>query len=87
MILLLAGHETTATALTSAIYCGHRSVSILQHLRAELDSLLEAFQLEALQRLPYLSAVCNEALRIQPVAMLTFPRQVNECLEICGYQL
>ncbi len=87
MTLLLAGHETTATALTSAIYWVHRSDAVLQKLRAELDGLPDGFQLEALLHLPYLSAVCDEALRIHPVAMLTFPRQVNECVEVCGYQL
>lgn len=87
MTLLLAGHETTATALTSAIYWLHRSNAVLQNLRAELDSLPDGFQLEAMLRLPYLSAVCNEALRIHPVAMLTFPRQVSESVQISGYQL
>jgi cytochrome P450 len=87
MTLLVAGHETTATALTSAMYWVHRSDAVLQNLRSELDGLVDGFKLEALLRLPYLSAVCNEALRIHPVAMLTFPRQVKECVEICGYQL
>ena len=36
-------------------------------------------------RLPYLSAVCNETLRIYPSLMHTFPRVVNSPLEIRGY--
>jgi cytochrome P450 len=38
-------------------------------------------------RLPYLTAVCNESLRIYPVAILTVPRAVNESVELMGYQL
>jgi cytochrome P450 family 110 len=38
-------------------------------------------------RLPYLTAVCNETLRIHPVAMLTFPRVVQEPVEILGHSL
>jgi len=37
-------------------------------------------------RLPYL-ALCNETLRIHPVAMLTFPRVVKEPVELLGQQL
>ncbi|GAX35835.1 cytochrome P450 [Nodularia sp. NIES-3585] len=38
-------------------------------------------------RLPYLTAVCNETLRIYPVVMLTFPRIVQEPVELLGYSL
>ncbi|HEY9836584.1 MAG TPA: cytochrome P450, partial [Vampirovibrionales bacterium] len=38
-------------------------------------------------RLPYLTAVCQETLRIYPVAMLTFTRQVQAPVEIMGHSL
>jgi cytochrome P450 len=38
-----------------------------------------------MNRLPYLNAVCNETMRIYPVAMLTFPRRVEEEVEMLGY--
>jgi cytochrome P450 len=39
-------------------------------------------------KLPYLTAVCNETLRICPVAMLTFPRIVQEeNVELLGHPL
>lgn len=41
----------------------------------------------AMTRLPYLNAVCNETLRIYPVAMLTFPRQAETALELQGYHI
>jgi cytochrome P450 len=38
-------------------------------------------------RLPYLTAVCNETLRIHSIAMLSFPRVVQEPIELFGHQL
>ncbi|MDA0266402.1 MAG: cytochrome P450 [Cyanobacteria bacterium] len=86
MTLLVAGHETTATALTWAMYWIHALPKVKQKLLAELDGL-DSGDLSQLLQLPYLNAVCNETLRINPVAMLTFPRQLQVPLELCGYQL
>ena len=36
---------------------------------------------------PYLTAVCNETLRIHPVAMLTFPRITTKSVELLGHKL
>jgi cytochrome P450 len=38
-------------------------------------------------KLPYLTAVCNETLRLYPVTSLTFPREVKEEVELMGYNL
>jgi cytochrome P450 len=87
MTLLVAGHETTATALTWALYWIHR----LPEVRS---TLLEEFSVEAgasdpatVARLPYLNAVCSETLRIYPVGMLTFPRVANRSVEMGSYQI
>ncbi len=87
MTLLFAGHETTATAMAWALYWLHFKPEIKEKLLAELDSVGENPDWMSLVRLPYLSAVCNETLRIHPVAMLTFPRQVEEEVEILGYTI
>ena len=87
MTLLVAGHETTATALTWAMYWIHSFSEVKQTLLAELDSNADDNNPLQLIKLPYLSAVCNETLRIHPVAMLTFPRRVEEPVELCGHQL
>lgn len=87
MTLLLAGHETTATALTWAMYWLHSLPEVKEKLLAELDTVDDRNDPKQLLQLPYLSAVCNETLRIHPVAMLTFPRRVEEPMELCGYQL
>ena len=87
MTLMLAGHETTATAIAWALYWVHRDPEIKAKLRAEIASLGTDPDPMELVRLPYLSAVCKETLRIYPVAMLTFPRTVLEPTELMGYQL
>jgi len=79
--LLVAGHETTATALTSALYWLHRTPHALERLRSELqDAGVGADPI----KLPYLTAVGQEALRLHPVAMLSFARQVEAPVEIAG---
>ncbi|AFZ18751.1 cytochrome P450 [Allocoleopsis franciscana] len=87
MTLLVAGHETTATALAWALYWIHKLPSVRERLLEELDSLGDDPDPNTIFRLPYLSAVCAETLRIYPVAMLTFPRVVKVPLSLMGYDL
>ncbi|TAF09222.1 MAG: cytochrome P450 [Nostocales cyanobacterium] len=85
--LLVAGHETTATALAWALYWIHKLPSVRQKLLAEIDDLAENPDSNTVFKLPYLNAVFSETLRIYPVAMLTFPRQVKMPISIGGYDL
>lgn len=87
MTLMLAGHETTATAIAWGLYWIHRYPEIKEKLSAEIASLGSNPEPMAVAKLPYLDAVCKETLRIYPVAMLTFPRTVLEATELLGYQL
>lgn len=87
MTLLLAGHETTATALAWGLYWLHRLPDIRAKLLHELQTVGETPDPLDLVRLPYLTAVCNEVLRIHPIAMLTFPRVVQKPTELLGYSL
>ena len=87
MTLLIAGHETTATALAWAFYWVHRLPEVFSKLMAELAVHRDTPDLMAIARLPYLTAVCNETLRIHPVALVTFPRRVEKPLQIQGYDL
>jgi unspecific monooxygenase len=85
--LLLAGHDTTASAMAWALYWIHQQPQVREKLLQELDSLGDFLDPMSIVQMPYLSAVCNETLRIQPVAMLTFPRVVQEPVELLGHQL
>ncbi|MGK7947491.1 MAG: cytochrome P450 [Xenococcaceae cyanobacterium] len=87
MTLMFAGHETTATAMAWALYWILRFPEVRSKLLAELDSLGASPEPMEIVKLPYLNAVCQETLRISPVAMLTFPRVVQEPMELLGYNL
>ena len=85
--MLFAGHETTATALTWALYWIHKLPAVREKLLQELDSLGENPDSSMIFKLPYLNAVYSETLRIYPVGMLNFPRVVRTPLSLCGHQL
>ncbi len=86
MTLLVAGHETTATAIAWSLYWVHHQPEVGARLQQELEAAIGADPI-ALTKLPYLNAVCNETLRIYPVAMLTFPRRVEKPITVQGYDL
>ncbi|MBD1922651.1 cytochrome P450 [Microcoleus sp. FACHB-831] len=86
MTLLFAGHETTATALAWALYWIHYLPEVREKLLAELDSLGDNPDPDKVFRLPYLSAVCSETLRIYPVTLFTFPRIVKSQFQLMGYE-
>jgi cytochrome P450 len=62
--LLLAGHETTAIALASCMSRLARHPEVLATLARELETVSAG---DDVQRLPYLSAVIDETLRIDPI--------------------
>ncbi len=70
--LLVAGHDTTATALVWAFHYAHNSREILERLRAEVETGHAPADLE---KAALLGAVCNEALRLHPVVPV-LPRKV-----------
>ena len=85
--LLLVGHETTATAMSWALYWIHSLPEVKAKLMHEIESVSDPDDWMSIFKLPYLTAVCNETLRIHPVAMVTFPRVVEEPVELLGYKL
>jgi cytochrome P450 len=85
--LLFAGHETTASALAWALYWVAFLPGVRRKLLAEVEGLPPTPDPMAIARLPYLSAVCQETLRLYPIALSAFPRVVKQPLEIAGYAL
>lgn len=65
--ILLAGHNTTAIAMAWALYELGRNPAELAQLRAELATLGSEPDPALIVKLPYLSAVCNETLRLHTV--------------------
>ena len=86
MTLLLAGHETTASALAWALYWVEQLPEVRNKLLRELDTLAPNSDPNTIARLPYLTAVCQETLRIYPIALISSPRIVKSPLKLMGYQ-
>jgi len=73
MTLLLAGHETTALALSWALMLLDRNPEARGRLEAELGAVLgdRLASPEDVPALPYAQAVVNETLRLYPPAYIT----------------
>ncbi len=87
MTLLFAGHETTASALAWALYWIAKLPEVRAQLLAELETPDAASDPMAVARLPYLNAVCQETLRLYPIAVSAFPRVVKQPITVAGYDL
>ena len=88
MTLLLAGHETTASAVTWTLYAISRYPEVEAKLHAEIDDVLggRAPRLSDLARLRYLRMVVSESLRLYPpVPMLWRVAKVDD--EVGGYTI
>ncbi|MEL6938892.1 MAG: cytochrome P450 [Cyanobacteria bacterium J06598_1] len=83
--MLFAGLETTAIALTWALYWVHKRSDVKAKLMAELDTVDVAGDPMAIAALPYLTAFVSETLRIYPVAPITSPRISKETVTLNGH--
>ncbi len=87
LTLLFAGHETTATAMAWALYWMHWHPEVGEKVLKELAELGEKPDPMAIVRLPYLNAVCQETLRIYPIALFTFSRIAKQPLQLLNYAI
>ncbi|MGN6556949.1 MAG: cytochrome P450 [Solirubrobacterales bacterium] len=76
LTLLVAGHETTATALSWAMERLTRHPEKLERLRDEVEAGEDA----------YLTATIQETLRLRPVIVAVI-RKLTEAVELGGYEL
>lgn len=92
MTIFLAGHETTANALTWALWLVATHPRVEQALHAEIDSVLGGpvgGRLPAaadLDRLPYTRTVVAESMRLYPPAWI-LGRRAIEAFEIGGFHV
>ncbi|MFL5291492.1 MAG: cytochrome P450 [Myxococcales bacterium] len=86
--MVLAGHETTAVALSWAWALLDRHRGAREKLLAELASVLggRAPTVADVPRLAYTRAVIDEAMRLYPPAYIFF-RRVKEDDVVCGYRI
>ena len=82
---LVTGHETTAGGMSWALDAVHRDTAIYERLRAEIATI-DADDGEAMGKLPFLGAVCDEALRLFPVIPYV-PKRVAAPFALGGREL
>ena len=85
--LIFAGFETVAAAVSWMLYWVYYIPGVKAKLLNELSDYKGELKPIEIARLPYLSAVCNETLRISPPAVSTFTRTVKKPIEIGKYYL
>lgn len=86
--LMLAGHETSATALTWTFHLLAQHPEVEARLVAELDSVLGGRPATSadLARLPYLKQVVQESMRLYP-PVWGIARRLTEETEFGGYRI
>ena len=86
--IMMAGHETTAVALSWTWYLLSQHPEIAARLHEELDTVLAGRTptLEDLQKLTYTRMVFSESMRLYPPAWTLERMALNDC-EIGGYKI
>ncbi|KAG0340388.1 hypothetical protein BG004_006423 [Podila humilis] len=90
-VFLIAGSETSSTAMTFTLMFLVQNQDKLAKLREELDlatacnapGILPTY--DQVRNLPYLTGCINESLRLRPVAATGLPREVTEDVTMKGY--
>lgn len=88
MTIFLAGHETTANALSWTFYLLGKHPEVARRLRAELDEALGGRLPtgDDYRALPYTKMVFQESMRLYPPAWI-LARSPRRDLELSGYHL
>lgn len=88
LTFLLAGHETTALALTWTWYLLSQHAEVERKLHAELDGVLSGRvpEFSDLQSLPFTERVVKESMRLYPPAW-SLARTVISDFELRGYTI
>jgi cytochrome P450 len=88
-IMFLAGHETTATALSWMFYNLGVRPDIQQKAAAEVWNVLKGNKItgDDLSKLEYVNMVIKENMRIRPPVALIFTRVAAEDVEFEGYKI
>ncbi|MBV8500915.1 MAG: cytochrome P450 [Paucibacter sp.] len=88
MTTFLAGHETSATALTWWAWCMAAHPEAQERAQAELAPLQGRTPVLAdMATLPWLTQTIKEALRLYPPAPALLSRRALETFEVGGYQV
>lgn len=86
-VIILAGSETASVGLAAATYHLLKNINALDKLTREVRHAFateDRIKILALNRLPYLSAVLQETLRVSPPIVNGFPREVPKSGAMIG---
>lgn len=88
MTIVLAGHETTANALTWTLYLLSQNPDIYEQLQTEIDTVLSSrpATMADLRDLPYAEKVIKESMRLLP-PVWSLGRQARQDTELGGYAI
>jgi len=87
VVFMLAGHDTTATTLTYALWALGRHPDMQDKVYAEVAGIGDRELIpDDVPRLPYTVAVLHEALRLCPPAP-SIPRLITADIEVDGYRV
>ena len=86
MTLLLAGHETTALALSFTLYLLAQHPDVEQRLQSEVETIFDGQlpTMKDLPQFPYTEQVVQESMRLYP-PVHTLLREAAEPVELAGY--
>ena len=91
-LFMIAGYETTSTALAYSTYVLATKPLIQQRLRIEIDQIdwkdgnkEAAYDLAV--NLPYLDLFIREVLRMYPVGTKGLTRECNTTTTVCGHTI
>ncbi|KAG0344961.1 hypothetical protein BG004_004049 [Podila humilis] len=93
IVFLIAGSETSSTAMTNTLMYLVKNTRCLNKLVQELDQAIASNPPGAIptydqvRNLPYLTACINESMRLRPVAATGLPREVTEDTIMAGYKI
>lgn len=88
MLFMVAGYETTSTALAYSSYVLAREPQIQKKLQEELDQQpWNEHEYDEVMKIDYLDWFVNEVLRMFPIAPLATSRECNTTSVICGHTI
>jgi thromboxane-A synthase len=88
---MVAGYETTSTALASSTYILAKNPDIQDKLQAEVDGQEwnddNQVNYEIIMNLNYMDLFVREVLRMYPISTTAMTRECNTSTNVCGHQI
>lgn len=88
LLFLVAGYETTSTALAYSAFILAKEPLIQEKLQYEIDHAPENDnEYDRVHNMTYLDWFIREVLRMYPIAPLAMTRECNTKTTVCGYTI